>query len=80
MADRIELVALACTTCDGSPTLVTYKVGVSNEEYDLGYHYDMAIDQAKDDRYEGPFVSFDNSEHDELLRGIAELTHMRTKL
>jgi hypothetical protein len=77
---RTELVAIACTCSDGSPTLVTYKVGVSEDEYQLGYHYDIAIDQAKDDRYEGPFVTFDNTEHDELLRGIAELTHMRTKL
>jgi hypothetical protein len=75
-----ELVALACTACDGSPTLITYKVEVSENEYDLGIHYDKAIDEAKDDGYEGPFVPFDNTEHDELLRGIAELTHMRLKL
>jgi hypothetical protein len=77
---RTEIVAIACTDASGMPTLVTYKVGVSDEDYDLGYHYDIAIDQAKDDRYEGPFVPFDNSEHDELLRGVAELTHMKAKL
>ena len=71
-----EIVALACTCSDGSPTLVTYEVEVSQNQYDLGYHYDIAIDKAKDDRYEGPFVPFDCAEHFELIRGVAELTHL----
>jgi hypothetical protein len=77
---RTELVAIACTCSDGSPTLVTYKVELSEDDYQLGYHYDMAIAEAQDDRYEAPFVPFDNTEHDELIRGIAELTHMRLQL
>ena len=77
---KTELVALACTAADGSPTLTTYKVGVSQEDYDLGYHYDMAIEAALEDGYEGPFVPFDNAEHGELIRGVAELTHRLNKL
>jgi hypothetical protein len=77
---RTEIVALACIAADGSPTLTSYKVGVSEEDYQLGYHYDMAIEQALEDRYEGPFVPFDCAEHAELIRGVAELTHMKAKL
>ena len=73
---RTEIVALACTAADGSPTLTSYKVGVSKEDYDLGYHYDIAIEQALEDGYEGPFVPFDCAEHSELIRGVAELTHL----
>jgi len=76
---KTEIVALACTAADGSPTLTTYKVGVTEEEYDLGYHYDIAIEQAKDDRYEGPFVPFDCAEHGELFRGVEELREVLSK-
>ncbi len=72
---RTEIVALACTSSDGSPTLVSYEVEVSQEDYDLGYHYDMAEEAAMNDRYEKPFVPFDMAEHGELLRGVSELTH-----
>lgn len=76
---RTEIVALACTAADGSPTLTTYKVGISEEEYDLGYHYDIAIEAALEDNYEGPFVPFDCAEHDELFRGIEELQKVLSK-
>ena len=77
---RKEIIALACTAADGSPTLTTYKVGVSEEEYDLGYHYDIAIEQALEDGYEAPFVPFDCAEHGELFRGMEELQQQLQKL
>jgi hypothetical protein len=58
-----EFVVLACTAYDGSPTMVKYRVEFTDAQYQHGEHYDMAIDMAKDDRYSGPFVCFDATEH-----------------
>lgn len=70
---RKELVAIACTSSDGSPTLVCFESEVTEEQYDLGMHYDDAVAQAKEDGYEQPFVCFDNFEHNILLHGVEQL-------
>lgn len=59
---RKEIVAVACTASDGSPAVPFYEVEVTQDQYDLGEHYDMAIEQAMEARYERPFVPFDSSE------------------
>lgn len=64
---RNEIVAIACTSSDGSPAVPFFEVKVTDEEYDLGIHYDKAIDMAKDERYEQPFVPFDTFELNHLV-------------
>ena len=59
---RKEIVAIACTSADGSPAVPFFEVEVTEEQYDLGEHYDIAIDKAMDERYERPFVCFDTFE------------------
>jgi len=67
---RNEYVVVICRNKDGTPTAPVYMVEVTDEQYDLGYHYDMAMDKALDDGYENTALShcFDNSEHDEIIR------------
>jgi hypothetical protein len=64
---RKELVAIACTASDGAPTFAAYTVEVTDEEYDLGMHYDKAAELAMEERFEPPMVFFDSSEHTEIL-------------
>jgi len=63
---RKETVAVACTCSDGSPTIAMFETVVTQNQYDLCVHYDDAIGMARDEGYSGPFVCFDNSEHDQI--------------
>ncbi len=63
---RKEIVAVVCIASDGSPAIPIYDTWVTEEEYDLGIHYDRAIEKARDDKFEGPFIPFDNVEHFEI--------------
>jgi len=63
MSRRFEHVVVACRNAAGSPTMVSYYVKVTQEEYDNGDHYDKAYALALDDGYEGHFIGYDNSEH-----------------
>ena len=65
---RIEYVVVVCTASDGTPTAPTYRIEVTEEEYELGIHYDKAEEEALEENYEKPFTCFDNSEHDEIIR------------
>jgi hypothetical protein len=71
---RKEIVAVVCTASDGAPAIPIYPVYVTEEEYDLGIHYDKAEIEAIGDNFEGPYTCFDNSEHFEIF-GAADLLH-----
>lgn len=71
---EIEMqVAVACIGASGSPDVPIFKVRVTEEEYDLGIHYDKARDLAEDARYEGPFLCFDAAEQRPILSAAREL-------
>ena len=52
----------ACTNAGGEPDFGFVKVECSEEEYNLGKHYDAARDFLIENGYEGPFVIFDEEE------------------
>jgi hypothetical protein len=74
---RKEIVAVVCTALDGSPAIPIYTVYVTEEEYDLGIHYDKAEIEAINDRFEGPYTCFDNSEHFEIFGAADRLRDFR---
>jgi len=78
MDNRTETVAIACTCSDGSPTIAMFETVVTQNQYDLGDHYENAIKLARDEGYSGPFVCFDNSEHDQI-EYAADVLKLHTK-
>jgi hypothetical protein len=52
--------------------LPVFIINVSDEEYDLGLHYEQAEARAEAAGYEGPFVSFDDAEQD-AIRSAARM-------
>ncbi|MGY6272922.1 hypothetical protein ACXIUT_24875 [Achromobacter denitrificans] len=71
---EIEMqVAVACANASGSPDVPVFKVRITQEEYNLGIHYDKAKDLAEEARYEGPFVCFDAAEYGPILSAAREL-------
>ena len=62
-APRYErIVITACMTRQGTPTFVLTKVAVSEQELQNGIQYDLVESQLFIDRYEEPFVHFDQDE------------------
>ena len=71
---EIEMqVAVVCIGASGSPNVPVFKVRITQEEYDLGIHYDKARELAEEARYEGPFVCFDAAEYVPILSAAREL-------
>ncbi|NPX93941.1 hypothetical protein DZ977_003380 [Pseudomonas aeruginosa] len=71
---EIEMqVAVACVDASGSPDMPIFKVRITQEEYDLGIHYDKARELAEEARHEGPFVCFDTAEYGPILSAAREL-------
>ncbi|HDS1368500.1 TPA: hypothetical protein ACG4ML_000693 [Stenotrophomonas maltophilia] len=71
---EIEMqVAVVCIGASGSPDVPVFKVRITQEEYDLGIHYDKARDLAEEARYEGPFICFDAAEYGPILSAAREL-------
>ena len=71
---EIEMqVAVVCIGASGSPNVPVFKVRITQEEYDLGIHYDKARDLAEEARYEGPFICFDAAEYGPILSAAREL-------
>ncbi|MUI72518.1 hypothetical protein GNQ44_33390 [Pseudomonas aeruginosa] len=66
-------VAVACANASGMPDMPIFTVRATQEEYDLGVHYDKAKDLAEEARYEGPFVCFDAAEQGAILSAVREL-------
>lgn len=52
------VVVVAAQGCDG-PDFYFCKVDCSQDQYDCGYHYEVAKKAAKDYGYELPMVAFD---------------------
>lgn len=73
MENRNELVVLACKDANGSPAMVSFEVVCTEEDYQLGNHYDTAEEKAVAAGYEGPFICFDNSEHKSIAKVVQEL-------
>jgi hypothetical protein len=76
---RVEYVVVVCRTAKGAPTAPVFRIEVTEEEYELGYHYDSARDEALGEGYENVVLShcFDNSEHNEIIRTAAFLENIR---
>ncbi len=74
---RKEMVAVACTSADGSPYIGLFETNVTEEQYDLGEHYDNAEEQAISCGYEGPFQCFDNSEHWTIIAAAKALQKLK---
>ncbi|MCL1960604.1 MAG: hypothetical protein FWG56_02220 [Desulfovibrionaceae bacterium] len=57
---EIEMrIAIACVNASGTSDLPIFTVKATQEEYDLGIHYDKAETLAEEAGYEKPFVCFD---------------------
>lgn len=78
---RTEYVVVICRDSSGAPTAPVYTVEVTESQYEMGYHYDAAMEAAMDDGYEATMLShcFDNSEHEQIincahyLKGLKEM-------
>jgi len=67
-----EKMKVACTNANGEADVFCCTLNVSQEDYDLGKHYDLAKEQAKEFGYEHPFVCFDEHEQNNLKRAMLE--------
>lgn len=65
-----EVVLLACRDASGAPRVVPFTVSVTEEERDLGVHYDRAENQALEHDYNPPFVPFDSDEVPGLISDV----------
>jgi hypothetical protein len=66
-------IAVACRNALGMPDLPIFPVAVTQEEFDLGIHYDKAEALAEEEGYERPFVCFDAAEQRAILAAAQEL-------
>ena len=62
---------IACSNASGEPDLYFVKVRCKESQYEEGDHYRKAENQAIEDGYEEPFVSFD--ENDSAGRALCKL-------
>ena len=58
---------VACRNCEGVPDFFFCKAECSQEEYDVGKHYDIAEDAAREEGYEGSFVVYDENDGPDWL-------------
>ncbi len=74
---RKEFVVVVSTEkATGTPAITIHPVNVSDAQYEMGDHYDMATFEAEELGYDGPFKCFDNSEHSQLLYAAQELAKL----
>lgn len=66
-------VAVACSDSAGTPSFFITTVAVTQEEYDDGFHYELAQDDAIEEGFESPFVCFDESEHCNIIDAAQQL-------
>ncbi|ABM41631.1 hypothetical protein QYG06_10095 [Xanthomonas euvesicatoria] len=66
-------VMVACVNASGMPDMPVFIVSATQEEYDLGVHYDKAEALAEESGYEGPFVCFDMAEQEAIVSAAREL-------
>jgi hypothetical protein len=66
-------IIIACRDANGSPDMFLTIVNATNIECENGEHYDRAEKIAEEQGYEGPFISYDESEQNNITRQIPEL-------
>lgn len=66
-------IAVACRNASGMADMPIFTVTITDEEYDLGIHYEKAEASAVDAGYEKPFVCFDDAEQDAILSATRTL-------
>jgi len=63
MADKLrKKVVVLATNANGEAEFYRTTVEVTEDEYDLGMHYDKAQGIAEAEGYEAPFMCFDQAE------------------
>ena len=63
-----QKVAVACINANGMADVFVTEIQVTQENLELGVHYDVASRDAEDAGYEAPFVCFDEAEIPALLK------------
>lgn len=58
---------VACRNASGESDFYFCKVECSEEQYDVGDHYELAEDSAREEGYEGPMVAFDENDGPDFL-------------
>lgn len=58
---------VACHNASGESDFYFCKVKCKQVQYDVGEHYDLAEDSAREDGYEGPMVVFDENDGPNFL-------------
>jgi len=58
---------VACRNASGTPDFYPCTVEVSQEQYDLGEHYDLAEKQAAEAGYDGITLTYDEHEGPDFL-------------
>lgn len=58
---------VACRNASGESDFYFCKVKCSQDQYDVGEHYDMAENHAREEGYEGPMVVFDENDGPSFL-------------
>lgn len=58
---------VACRNAEGVSDFYFCRVECSQEQYDVGEHYERAEEMARSDGYEGPFVVYDENDGPDWL-------------
>lgn len=78
---RSLTIVSACMGADGCPTFAMNEVQVTFDEYENGVHIDLVEELLVEDRYEEPYVPYDEIEApDFLVLGVAALLAYRWEL
>lgn len=64
---------MACRNASGMAAMPVFTLTVTEEEYDLGVHYDKAETMVAAAGYESPFIRFDNTEHGVIVSAVRQL-------
>lgn len=67
-------IAVACVNASGMADLPVFQVQCTEQEYDLGVHYEKAEAMAEAAGYEGPFICFDPAEHTAIPQAAKTLS------
>ena len=65
-------VVLACTDSQGSPSLILTSVKISENQYQIGDHYELAKSKALNFGFQPPFVLFDEQEFPKAIKMMVE--------
>ncbi|RLC14509.1 MAG: hypothetical protein DRI24_13305 [Deltaproteobacteria bacterium] len=78
---RTEFVVVICRDKSGTPVAPVYPIEVTEEQYDLGYHYEAAMESAMLEGYEATMLShcFDNSEHNAITNCAFYLNEIKER-